>query len=291
MLTIAVVVPFLNEREHLPSLLKSIDAQSRRPDQLVLVDDGSSDGSYELAQAFAEEHPYALALRRPPRPSETDRLATAAELRAFGWGLEQVEVRYDIVGKLDADLDLAPLHLAEIEAQFERHPELGIAGAYLSVRLPDGSLVRERHPADHIRGATKFYRRDCLAQISPLATHLGWDTIDEVKARMLGWRTTSLDLPGGDSIHLRPTGMHGGRLRAFWRWGECAYGFGSHPLYVLAAAATRCRRRPYIASGVAYLLGWAAAHIRRRPRVGPEIRSFRRREELRRLKALAPSIR
>lgn len=285
-LALALVVPFLNEREHLPVFLKSIDAQSRRPDQLVLVDDGSSDGSYELARAFAQLRPYAVALRRPPRPPEADRLASAAELRAFQWGLEQVEIEYDIVAKLDADLELSPLHLAVIEAHFKRDPDLGVAGGYLSIRLPDGALVRERHPADHVRGPNKFYRRECLAQISPLPAHLGWDTIDEVKARMRGWRTTSVEIPGADSVHLRPTGMHDGRLRAYWRWGECAYGFGSHPLHIVAGTVTRFRERPYVASGAAYMLGWAAAHLRGRPRAGPEVRSFRRREELRRIKAL-----
>src|SRR3954447_8587615 len=99
---VAVVVPFLNEREHLPTFLASIDRQTRRPDELVLVDDGSTDGSFEIAKAFSVEHPYATAVRRPPRSAETDRLATAAELRAFQWGLEQVKVPYDIVAKLDA---------------------------------------------------------------------------------------------------------------------------------------------------------------------------------------------
>lgn len=282
-----MVVPFLNEREHLPAFLASIDAQTRRPDRLVLVDDGSTDGSAELAQEFARGHPYARALRRPPRPPEADRLATAAELRAFQWGLEQVDVPYNVVAKLDADLQLRPSHFAEILAQFESRPDTGVMGAYLSIRLPDGSILREEHPVDHVRGPNKFYRRECLERISPLPAHLGWDTIDEVAARMCGWQTTSIELSEGDSIHLRPTGMHDGRLRAFWRWGECAYGYGSHPLHVLASAAARARRRPYGVCGIAYVLGWAGAYVRRRPRAEPEIRAWRRCEELRRLSGLA----
>jgi biofilm PGA synthesis N-glycosyltransferase PgaC len=281
-MVLAVVVAFLDECEYLPRLLASIADQTRPPDRLVLVDDGSTDGSFALAEAFAETHPYALAVRRPPRPPETDRLASAAELRAFEWGLERVDVPYDIVAKLDADLELRRTHFAEIQSHFERDADLGVTGGYLSVRHTDGSLVRERHPPDHVRGPNKFYRRACFEQIWPWPAHLGWDTIDELKARMHGWRTGSVELSGGDSIHLRPTGLHDGRLRAFWRWGECAYGFGSHPLYVLAGAGARSRRRPYVLSGVAYALGFAHAHLRRRPRADPAIRAFRRREERRR---------
>jgi glycosyltransferase involved in cell wall biosynthesis len=287
---LAVVVPFLNEREYLPPLLESIHAQSRRPDQLVLVDDGSTDGSYEIAQAFADEHSYALAVQRPPRPPEADRLATASELRAFQWGLERVDVPYDIVAKLDADLELRPSHFAEIQTLFEQDPGLGMAGGYLSVQRSDGSIVRERHPANHVRGPNKFYRRPCLDQISPLPAHLGWDTIDEVKARMHGWRTTSVALAEGDSIHMRPTGMHDGRLRAFWRWGECAYGFGAHPLHVFAGGIARSGKRPFVISGTAYMLGWGAAYVRRRPRAKPDVRAFRRREELQRLRGLRAEL-
>jgi biofilm PGA synthesis N-glycosyltransferase PgaC len=281
------VVAFLNEAEHLPTLLTSIDGQTRRPDRVVLVDDGSTDGSYELAQAFAAEHPYALALRRPPRPPESDRLATAAELRAFQWGLERVDVAYDIVVKLDADLELAPVHFAEVEEILRRDPGLGVAGAYLSIRRPDGSTAREQHPANHVRGPNKFYRREALQDIGLLEPHLGWDTIDEVKARMHGWRTTSVVLSGGETIHLRPTGSHDGRLRAFRRWGECAWGAGSHPLNVLAGGLVRAGRRPYLVAGGAYVLGWAQAALRRRPRAEPEVRAFKRREDLRRLRRLA----
>jgi biofilm PGA synthesis N-glycosyltransferase PgaC len=279
-LVLAVVVAFLNEARHLPTFLASVDAQTRPPDRLLLVDDGSTDSSYALAEAFAAEHAYARVIRRPPRPPEADRLSTAAELKAFQWGLEQVDVPYDIVSKMDADLELRPGHFEEVLARLENDPGLGLAGAYLSIRLPDGSTAREEHPVDDVRGPNKFYRRECLEQISPLPAHLGWDTIDEVKARMHGWRTMSIALPGGDSLHLRPVGTHDGRLRAFWRWGECAYGYGSHPLHILAAGAVRCCRRPYGAAGAAYVLGWANASLRHRPRADADVRAFRRREEL-----------
>jgi glycosyltransferase involved in cell wall biosynthesis len=283
-MVLVVVVPFLNEGGYLPRFLDSISAQSRPPDQLILVDDGSDDGSYELAQAFADAHPYAVASRRPRRPAETDRLATAAELRAFAWGLERIDVPYDVVVKLDADLDLRPSHFAEIMSRLAEDPRIGVAGAYLSTRLDSGAIVRERHPADHVRGPNKFYRRECFEAIAPLPAHLGWDTIDEVKARMHGWRTTSVELSGGDSIHLRPTGLRDGRLRAFARWGECAYGYGSHPITVLAGGLARLRKRPYVLAGAAFVWGWVNALLRDRPRVEPGVRSFRRREEFVRLR-------
>src|SRR4051794_16114155 len=185
----AVVVPFLNEQIYLGTLLESIGHQARMPDQLLLVDDGSTDGSLELAQRFADQHDWARAVSRPRRDKERDRLASAAELLAFMWGVEQLDPGWEVVAKLDADLRLTPHFFDEIEQQLVADPQLGLAGAYLSIESEDGPEIRERCPPDHVRGATKFYRRECFEQVYPLPASLGWDTIDEIKARMHGWRT------------------------------------------------------------------------------------------------------
>src|SRR4051794_5592702 len=69
---VAGVVRFRNERVRLPPLLASLVRQTRRPDELRLVDGGSAEGSVELAKAFSGGRPYATAVRRPPRWAETD---------------------------------------------------------------------------------------------------------------------------------------------------------------------------------------------------------------------------
>jgi GT2 family glycosyltransferase len=48
---VAVVVPNWNGRRWLSSCLDALAAQSRAPDELIVVDNGSSDGSLELLQA------------------------------------------------------------------------------------------------------------------------------------------------------------------------------------------------------------------------------------------------
>jgi UDP-N-acetylglucosamine transferase subunit ALG13 len=285
MMRLTVVVSFLNEAAFLPRFLASIERQTRLPNRLVLVDDGSSDGSGELAAAFAARHEFAVALRRPPRPPETDRLAGAAELRSFEWAVAQLDGGYDVLAKLDADLALNPRHIEHVLEEMEADPRLGLAGAILADVLPDGSAARQPAPQQHVRGATKFYRRECYEQIQPIPPHLGWDMIDEVRARRAGWRTESFELPGGDTLHLRPTGRQDGRLRAYRRWGECAWGYGAHPAFVLLGAVMRLSWRPYVAGGVLYGFGYASAAACRLPRVEREVRVFVWREELRQARA------
>ena len=280
---IVVVVPFLNEARYLGTFLESIAAQTRPPDRLLLVDDGSSDASYEIASAFAEQHPYAMVLRRPRRPNESDRLVGAPELRAFQWAVERIDDRWDVVGKVDADLRLSPDLLGALEQNFLSDPTLGMAGSYLTVVGPEGTTSRQRCPPDHVEGPTKFYRRECYDDIFPLPAILGWDTIDEIRARMRGWRTASLSTPEGDSIHLRPMGSHDGLLRAYRRWGVCAYGYGEHPLHVVLVGLQRLNDPPRVLGGLSYVLGWASAVVRRMPRAEPELRAYVRHDQLRRI--------
>jgi glycosyltransferase involved in cell wall biosynthesis len=281
---IALIVPFLDEERYMRRFLDSLERQRRPPDRVLLVDDGSADGSPRIASDFADRRPYASLLTRPQRDDTSDRLAAAGEYQAFQWAAQRLDGDYDVVAKLDADLVLTPETLATVERELEADPRLGIAGAYLSVEA-GGTQVRERCPPYHVRGATKFYRRDCLHEIAPVPAILGWDTIDESAARLHGWRTASFAIDGGDPVHLRPTGAVDGRLRAFRRWGACAYAAGFHPAWLFLSAARQLSERPWGLSGASFLAGWALAALQRRPRAAPEIRAHLRREQGARVRA------
>jgi poly-beta-1,6-N-acetyl-D-glucosamine synthase len=281
-----LVCCFLNEERHLPTFLESILGQVRRPDRLVLVDDGSTDASARIAAAFAAEHDFALVLQRPCRPQDHDRLAYAAELRAFHWALSRIDEPFDLIGKVDADLCLTPRTLSHLECRLDDEPQLGVIGPCLSEVVPDGRRLRDEAPPHHVRGALKLYRRACFEQVEPIPEILGWDTIDEIAARMYGWQTRSEAIPDGDPLHLRPTGAQDGAVRAFRRWGACAWGFGAHPLHVLLGAARRLPARPRVIGALNYVAGWAQAGLRRAPRADDDVRAFCRHEQLVRIRRL-----
>ena len=113
---------------------------------------------------------------------------------------------------------------------------------------------------------------------------LGWDTIDEAKARLAGWTVRSVAIPGGDPLHLRTTGSYDGLVRGFRRHGLCAWSYGAHPLAVVLGAVARMREKPRVLGGLAYLGGWLAAGVRRLPRAEPEVRREMRRSQLERVR-------
>jgi biofilm PGA synthesis N-glycosyltransferase PgaC len=288
---IAAVISFQNEAGHLPSLLRSLDAQAEPPDQLVFVDDGSDDDSPSIVAEYERTRSGVTVLTRERRTAAVrDRLADAPELRAFVAGVAVLADPWDVVAKIDGDLELSPTLFADVRAQFRANPDLGITGSYLCVVEADGTRRREQHPEHHVRGPNKFYRRACYEQITPLPTQLGWDTLDDLRARAGGWRTRSFAPAGGDTIHLRRTGSHDGQLRAFRRWGLCAWAYGAHPLAVLLGAVKRARMRPYVVGGMSYLYGWGAAGVNGYPRVEAETRAFARREDLARIGRIARRV-
>lgn len=53
--TVSIIIPARNEAHNLPTLLKSITSQSVRPLEILVVDDGSSDGTADIARRFGAE--------------------------------------------------------------------------------------------------------------------------------------------------------------------------------------------------------------------------------------------
>ncbi len=54
---VSVIATVFNERAHIDRLLDSLAAQTRLPDEVVICDGGSRDGTAEWIRAYAERHP------------------------------------------------------------------------------------------------------------------------------------------------------------------------------------------------------------------------------------------
>ncbi|MFP5371571.1 MAG: glycosyltransferase family 2 protein, partial [Actinomycetes bacterium] len=66
--SVGLVVPIYDMEEHLAECLASIEAQTIFAEmQVVLVDDGSTDGSPRIVAAFAARHDNVVLLREPNR--------------------------------------------------------------------------------------------------------------------------------------------------------------------------------------------------------------------------------
>ena len=78
---VSLLIPAYNEEENLPELMQEIDRFLRETGEdweVVLVDDGSTDHTYEVARRLAERYPFLKVVRHRRNLGVTDALITGA---------------------------------------------------------------------------------------------------------------------------------------------------------------------------------------------------------------------
>ena len=106
-----VVIPTYDERASLPEVIARTLAAPVDVDVLV-VDDASPDGTGQLAEELAAEHPEVHVLHRTAKEG-----LGPAYRAGLGWGMD---AGYDVLVEMDADLSHDPGHLPELVARTAR---------------------------------------------------------------------------------------------------------------------------------------------------------------------------
>lgn len=105
-----VIVPTYNERENITRLIGSILEQDPRLEILV-VDDGSPDGTGEIVDGLIQHEARVHILKRPQKMG----LGTAY-IAGFRWALQE---SYDFIFEMDADFSHDPAHLSQFLSAIE----------------------------------------------------------------------------------------------------------------------------------------------------------------------------
>jgi glycosyltransferase involved in cell wall biosynthesis len=280
MLRYSVVTPARNEEENLRRLAAALTAQTAPPDEWLIVDDGSTDGTPALLEALAAEHPW---IRRVERPA-ADRDEPLAQgrrrarvLEAFRYGARAVAESPDVIVKVDADVDFDPDYFEQLIGAFEADDRLAIASG-TCFELEDGTWTRRTKAESTVWGASRAYRADCMADVEALEPYMGWDGLDEIRVQLRGLHTRTLvDLP------FRHHRAEGGRELSSLHHGEAlgraSWYMGYRPSFLAMRAVYRARRDP---AALAMLWGYGAAAVRRERRCPDHqvVQELRRRQRL-----------
>lgn len=276
-----VITPVRNEGSHFQQTIDSIVSQTLRPHTWVIVDDGSTDDTPALANSAARQHSWIEVVHRTDRGF---RKQGGGVIEAFYDGFNRVEgSSWDFLAKMDGDLCFSPNYFEDCLSRFARDPKLGIGGGRVCVQINGCALDDSPDdPAFHVRGATKIYRRDAWDAIGGLVRVTGWDTLDEVKANMLGWNTYSFrDL---QVVQLKPTGAADGSWKNWVKNGRANYISGYHPVFMLLKCLKRCFQQPYGIASLGLLSGFAGGYFRREPQISDRaLISYLRKQQIRRL--------
>jgi poly-beta-1,6-N-acetyl-D-glucosamine synthase len=276
-----VITPVRNESAFIEKTLTSMIHQTVCPVEWVIVNDGSSDGTEAIVTKWAQSHPWIRLVNRTDRGA---RQRGQGVIEAFYAGYEALTEAFDYIVKLDGDVSFGSAYFMSLIEKFAANPRLGIAGGGVYESL-DGKAWALYTTKDHVRGATKMYRRACFEAIGGLAPAMGWDGIDEWKALSLGWQVESfLQFP---MYHYRFTGAATGFLKSCIEQGNGAYRIGYHPLYMIARGIRRMTDRPYVLGGLAMAAAYFGAWLRQDEMLAdPSLVRYVRRTQMRKLLGL-----
>lgn len=278
-----VISPVRDEGKFIARTIESMVAQTVLPALWIIVDDGSTDDTAEIAAAAAKKHSW---IKVHPRADRGNRKVGAGVVEAFYDGLDTVDLNdYQYLCKLDGDLEFGPTYFERLFERFEADRRLGTASGKSWLRV-GRRLVPERSGDDFSHGQTKLYRIACFQEIGGFVREVMWDGIDCHRCRMKGWEARSFNDEELRFIHLRPMGSsYRSILHGRLRWGRGQYFMGTHWVYALAIAAYRMVERPFIIGGIWILVGFLSGYILRRKRYDDkEFRTYLREWQLSRLR-------
>lgn len=116
---ISAIIPAYNNRDHLRNFLKSLKDQTLKPDEVIVIDDGSTDGTKEM---ITEEFP-SVGLIVHPR--------NKGACAALNTGIKNAKNGYVVM--LDQDLVLPETWMEEIAREIEGDEKIAVvSGLHIS---------------------------------------------------------------------------------------------------------------------------------------------------------------
>lgn len=184
---VSVMIPVYNGEAYLGEAIDSVLQQDYRPIEIVVVDDGSDDGSGVVARSYGDQVRYVRQDRAGNGAARNRAVALATgELFTF----------------LDADDRLAPGALSRLVTTLTHDQSLeavyGHVREFVSPDLDAEALARLRPPIDRIAGClptNMLMRRSTFLRVGAFPTHLRVGvTVDwSARADELRIRKTLLD--------------------------------------------------------------------------------------------------
>jgi dolichol-phosphate mannosyltransferase len=152
-----IVVPTYNEKDNLPSLLEALTGFPPEIHVLV-VDDGSPDGTGEIAARWSADNPRVHLIRRAGKMG-----LGSAYVAGFRWALER---DYERIFEMDADFSHDPKYVPEMLAASET-ADLVIGSRYLTgvnvVNWPMSRLLLSWFANRYARLVSGLPVHDCTA--------------------------------------------------------------------------------------------------------------------------------
>lgn len=131
----SILVPVYNAEKHIKDGLTSIVSSAREIDQIVVIDDGSSDNSASLVKEFATQDSRIIFRERQH----------FGLVKTLNYGLECCD--FDLVARADIDDSYAPNRMEILTNFLSSSPDIGAAFSDYSIRGTGSQFLGDVHTA------------------------------------------------------------------------------------------------------------------------------------------------
>jgi poly-beta-1,6-N-acetyl-D-glucosamine synthase len=271
-----LVSPVKDEEKYIERTIQAVLQQTVRPYKWIIVDDGSRDRTPAIVEEYARQHDWitVLSIAR-----DAERQPGSGIIRAFNVGYAAVrEIDFDFIVKFDCDIEFPPDYFEQLLIGFKQDDKLGIAsGIYLEKEGDKWAPIAM--PTYHAAGQTKMVRAKCFADIGGFVASRGWDTVDEIRAQAMGWKTRHFEELF--FYHLKLEGSGIGFLRTNKMHGEIYYLTGGGPLFFFLKFWDRLFfGRPLVLGALMMLWGYMKPVLTRRQKLVSRVEAKRYRHML-----------
>ena len=226
MIGVTAYIPAYNAAEYLPHSIEGLLQQSAAPDEILVIDDGSTDATAEIASRY----PGVTLVRHERNKGLACARNTALRV-----------ARYDLIASLDADCVAAPAWLATLLPRLNDPKVVGVGGFLkegvqrtLADRWRRARMAQEWGPAlirnpKFLYGSNNVFRKAPIIEAGGYNESLrtcGEDPDLAKRLRARGWELVYE--PAAIATHLRHDNTRS-ILDMYWRWwkfGNQAYPAG-----------------------------------------------------------------
>ena len=283
-----IITPAKNEVQFIEKTIYSVINQTVKPLEWIIVDDGSSDSTSEIAKKYSDTYSFIKLIQREKNGSRN----FGSKVFAIREGFKEInKLEYDFYCNLDADVSFEPDYFETLLMKFEKNTKLGICGGKV-YDLVDGSFIKQKSSDQSVAGPVQFFRKQCYEEINGYkSSPIGLvDAIAEVTARMRGWETKTF--PELIVKHHRKMSSANNTIYTIaLREGKTDYHLGYHPIWHLLRSFARINSLPIILGSILRTYSFLKCNINKEERiVDEEFIRFIRKEEFKKIKDKIKSV-
>lgn len=230
---LSLCITVRNERESLVPLLKSLFAQSRVPEEIVIVDGGSTDGTIELLQTCAAKHP------------EMKIIALHDVNIAKGRNVAIANAYHNYIACADGGVDYPQNWLANLVRPLETDPDIDIVSGFFEPKpetLFEESIGATLYPSLELVDWSRFlpscrsvaFKKKVWEELGGftewLPRGIGEDAHLFLKAHKAGYRFASAP---DATCYWRPRRNFAELFRQYFAYSRGAFVSGSGPTFMV----------------------------------------------------------